>query len=133
MTTNLSLISYSTKRYPVKLAVESFSNRLTQGRLSNTGWSIEAEDSALVVFCQLSNCQELNNSLLDFLESVVVFIEHFLGFGRIQIFFLADVPWQFRNRVQVVHAHMILLVPRTKLAQFSQFTITNFFCLFRKI
>ena len=133
MTTNLSLISYSTKRYPVKLAVESFSNRLTQGRLSNTGWSIEAEDSALVVFCQLSNCQELNNSLLDFLESVVVFIEHFLGFDRIQIFFLADVPWHFRNRVQVVHAHMILLVPRTKLAQFSQFTITNFFCLFRKI
>ena len=99
MTTNLSLISYSTKRDPVKLAVESFSNRLTQGRLSNTGWSIEAEDSALVVFCQLSNCQELNNSLLDSLESEVVFIEHFLGFDRIQIFFLADVPWQFRNRV----------------------------------
>ena len=65
MATDLSLVTHSTKGDSVELTIERFSNRLSKGSLTYTGWSIEAQDATLIVFGKFSHCQELNDPLLD--------------------------------------------------------------------
>ena len=76
MTSDFSLVSYTTKCNPVEFAVQSLSNRLAKRCFTYAWRSIEAQNRPLVVFCELSDCQELYNPLLYHIESKVVPFEH---------------------------------------------------------
>ena len=72
MTTNFSLVSDTTESYFVEFAIQGLSYRLSKGSLTDSRRTRETNDSALVVFLQFANSQELDDSLFDVLETIMV-------------------------------------------------------------
>ena len=59
----------------------------------------------------------------------MVSIEDELGLGRIQVLLLAGVPGQVRNRLQVIHADVVLLISGAELPEFFQLAHRDLLCL----
>jgi len=83
MTSDLCLISHSTKSNSVELSVECLCNRFAKRGLTDTWWTVKAQNSALVVLGQLSDSKELDNPLFDHVETIVISFKNLRGFGRV--------------------------------------------------
>ena len=64
-----------------ELPVQSTSDRLANGRLANTRRTDKADDLAFDCTAELANSEELQNTILDVLETVVVLIKDRLSVG----------------------------------------------------
>ena len=65
MASDLSLIPDASESHTIELTVQGLGNGLAERRFTDTWRSIEAKDTALVIFGELAYCQELYDPLLD--------------------------------------------------------------------
>ena len=87
VTLDLGDIGQAANREPEELPLQGSGDRLSDRRLSNTRGTDETDNLALHSSAKFSNGQELQNPVLDILQSVVVFIQDVLGIGD-RVFFL---------------------------------------------
>ena len=81
MTLDLRHVRQATNREAEELPVESPSDRLANRRLSDTWGTDETDDLALNRTAELADSKELQDSVLDVLQPVVVLVEDTLGVG----------------------------------------------------
>jgi hypothetical protein len=79
MALDLSDVSQATNGEPEELPLQGTGNRLSNRRLSNTRRTNKADDFAFHGPAKLSDGQELQNPVLDVLQSVVVIVKDLLG------------------------------------------------------
>ena len=143
MTLDLGNISQTTDGESEKLSLQSTGNRFSDRRLSNTGGTNETDDLAFDGSTKLSDGEELQNPVLDILQTVVVLIQDFLGVDDRVIFLGVLAPWDlFRsltmrsfesnaiytylgNPFQVVPRHVRLRSSGLEMAQLVEFFVEN--------
>jgi hypothetical protein len=76
MTFDFGHICQATNREPEELTVQSPCNGLANGSLANSRWTHEANDLSLYCSPKLSYSKELQNTIFDVFESVMIFIEN---------------------------------------------------------
>lgn len=74
VTLDLGNICQASNREPEELPFQGPGNRLPNRCLSNARRSDETDNLALHSSAKLSDCQELQNPVLDILQSIMVFI-----------------------------------------------------------
>lgn len=82
VTLQLSDVPHTTQTEPVKLAVKRSGDTLGDTRLADSRWAIEADDFAVDSAFDLADSDELLESLLEVLETVMVLIENTRGSGK---------------------------------------------------
>jgi hypothetical protein len=68
-------IRQTTHREPEEFPVKSARNRLSDGGLSHTGRTDKADDLALDSPAQFADGEELQYTIFDVLETIVVFVQ----------------------------------------------------------
>jgi hypothetical protein len=76
MAPDLGLVPHPTQGQPHELPAQGPSNGLTQGRLSRSGRSNEAEDRTFGIGFQLPDGQILDDPLLDLIQTVMVVVQN---------------------------------------------------------
>ena len=82
---NLSFIVNAAQRQAHKLSIERARDRTTQRSLANSRRANQTKNRAFRFFLQLANSQRFDDSILNLLESVVIFVENLLGLFQIEI------------------------------------------------
>ena len=97
MALDLGNISQTADRESEELSLQSTGNRFSDRRLSNPRGTNETYDLAFNGSTKLSDCQELQNPVLDILQTVVVLVQDFLGVDNRVIFLGVLAPWDLRR------------------------------------
>src|SRR5262245_60395324 len=87
MTADFGLVAYAAEREPHELAVHRAGDRFRERGLADSRRSGKREDGRLRLLHQGADREELEDALLDLLETVMVFVENL--FGALQIAALA--------------------------------------------
>src|ERR1019366_6362260 len=102
VTAHFSLIPHSTQRQADELAAGGFGDAHTQRSFAHAGRADETQDRALRVLDQLPDREKFKNALLDFLQTVVIFVERFLGDIDVANLFGAFLPRHGQQPIEVV-------------------------------
>lgn len=87
MTLDLSDVGQTSNGEPEEFALQSSSDRLPDRGLSNTRRTNETDDLPFHGSAKLSDSQELQNSVLYILQSVMVLVQDLMGVGDRVVFF----------------------------------------------
>src|SRR6202035_5771442 len=83
MTGDLRLIVHPAETHPPELESKRLGNALSQRGLADAGRPDETQDGAAALGVQFSHSEELEDALLDLLESVMILVEN--GTGAIHV------------------------------------------------
>jgi hypothetical protein len=106
--TDFRFIANAAERDADELPRHGSRNRLAERGLANAGWAHEAEDRALHVAFQLPDGEVFNDALFDFVEVVVVLVEHTARFDGIDAVRGGRCPRHIEQPVDVGPEHLIL-------------------------
>ncbi|KAJ0336313.1 hypothetical protein COL154_014365, partial [Colletotrichum chrysophilum] len=101
----LGLVPYAAKRHPHIFATRGLGDRLGERRLADAGRSHQAQDGPLDLVHALLHRQELQDALLDLLQTVMVLIQHPLGDTQVLAHLAALLPRHAGHPVEVVAHH----------------------------
>ncbi|RUS20284.1 hypothetical protein BC937DRAFT_95547 [Endogone sp. FLAS-F59071] len=90
----------------IKLAVERASNALADGSLTNARRTNQTEDFALNGAAKLAHGDELENTLLDILQAVVILVKNANRVTNIVILGRAATPRDLSEPVKIVSCHI---------------------------
>src|ERR1700722_20142547 len=79
MTANLCFIANATEREPHELAACGLGDGHAQRRLAHTRRPGETENRAFWILDKLTDCEKLEDPLLDFLQAIVIGVQHLLS------------------------------------------------------
>ena len=130
MASDLSLVTDAAESHSVELSVQGVCDGLAEGRLTDTWWSIETQNASLIVLSELADRQKLDDSLFDLIEAVVITIKLLLGLERVQVLLLTNVPGEFKNRLKIINAHVVFLIPWSQALELLDLTVTDDLGLF---
>ena len=102
MTADFSFIAYATQRHAHKLPSRSLGDGHSQRRLAYSRRSNKAQNGSLGILDQLPDGEKFKNALLDLLQPIMIFVEHFLGTGNVANFFGALLPRHRQQPIQVI-------------------------------
>ena len=101
VTLDLGDVGQTTDRKPEELPLQGSGDRLSNRRLSNTRRTNETYDLAFHGSAKLSDSQELQNSVLNVLQSVVVLIQDALGIDDRVVFLGMLTPRDLRTALNI--------------------------------
>ena len=93
---------HATQRDAHIFATQRPRDRFAQGGLAHARRAVEAQDGGLHVALEFQHRQVLDDAVFDFLQSVVVLVQHFLGVGQVQVVFGQLAPGQIQHEFDVV-------------------------------
>jgi hypothetical protein len=102
MAADLRLVAHAAERHAHELPIRRAGDRLPQRSLADAGGADQAQDRRLELVDALLHGQVLDDPLLDLLEPVVIFVEHFLGIAEIGVDLALLAPRQRHDRIDVV-------------------------------
>jgi hypothetical protein len=100
MSLDFSHVRQPTDREPKELPPKRPRHRPADRGLPDSWWANEAYDLPLHRPTQLAHSEELENSILDVLEPVMIRIEHSLGMCNGEIFRRVLTPWYLEMEVR---------------------------------
>ena len=102
MTADFRLVTDAAETDSDIFSVQSLCYAPAETSLASSGRSDKQQDGTLVVFLQLHNGKVLQDTFLDFIQSVVVGIQDFLGPIQVDILCHFLLPRKLQHEVQVV-------------------------------
>ncbi|MNF47569.1 hypothetical protein D3C84_287760 [compost metagenome] len=105
VTADLGLVTNATQGHAHELAVGGVSNGLGQRSLADTGRADQAENRALDLLHPFLNGEVLEDTLLHFLQPVMVGIEDVLGLGQVQTNLALGLPRYIDQPIDVGTHH----------------------------
>ena len=91
-----------------ELAVHALGNGMCDARLADTRRADKADDLSLDILIQLAHGQQLQNTLLDLLQAVMLTVQHLAGMGLIKVILGRGMPRQGKAGVQIAADHTAL-------------------------
>ena len=119
MTADLRLIMNSAKCNTHILASESPCHRLSKAGLTHSRRAVKTEDRRLHVTLEFQHRKILDNSFLDLLQAIVVFIKHLLSMLEVKVVIRNDAPWQIEHELDVVVLYAVIRRRRIISLQFG--------------
>ena len=108
MTLDLGDIGQTTNRESEELSLQGSSDRFPDRCLSNTRGANETDDLAFHSSAKLSDGQELQNPVLDILQSVVVLVQDVLSISDRVVFFGMLAPRDLRGTLNMNGFHSLM-------------------------
>ena len=108
VTADLSLIPHSAEGQPYILLIQSFGNRVSDRRLAGPRRSHKAEDWSRSVACQLSHSKELENSVLDLGQPIMIAVEDLLRADQVMPVAAGLIPGKGEKRLNVASENSTL-------------------------
>lgn len=78
MTLDLGHVSQTANREPEEPAIQGARDGFADRGLTDSRWADKADDLAFDSPAELADCEEFEDAVFDFLESVVVFVKNLL-------------------------------------------------------
>src|SRR2546427_11655609 len=101
MPPNIRLIVDPTKTLSHEFTIHGPSDTLPEGGLSDSRGTDEAQDRAFSLRHEFTNREKFNNALFHFFETVVVGVENFTRFRKIDLFLGDNAPRQLHQPIEV--------------------------------
>ena len=102
MAADFRLIAHSAERHPDELAAGGLGDRHAERGLADARRSDETENRTFGIFHQLANGEKFEDALLDLLETIVIFVQNFLGARDVADFLGTLLPRHRQQPVEVV-------------------------------
>ena len=99
---DLGLVAHATQAHAHELAVGRARDRLAKRGLAHARCADEAKDRSLQSFDALLHREILDDALFDFLQAIVVGVEHLDRVGQILVDLALLLPWQTEERVDEI-------------------------------
>lgn len=107
MTLDLGDIGQTSNRESVELPVQSPRDRFPDTSLSDTWRSDHTDDLSLDSTSEFTDGQELQNSVLDILETVVILIEHLDSMSNVKVLGRVNSPRDLSQPIEVISRHAV--------------------------
>jgi hypothetical protein len=104
---DLTLVVHAPERKARVLAPRRPRDALAERGLADARRADEAQDGALPVRVELLDRQELQDALLDGLQTLVILVQHSLRARQVDLLGRARVPWQLHERLQPPAQHRV--------------------------
>ena len=101
MAANLGFITHAAKRQPHKLSSSRARNRLAETGLADSRRTNETENRSLRVLYQLSYGQVFEDAIFDLFQTVVIFVQNFLGLSEVFDLFRLLLPGHAQQPVDI--------------------------------
>ena len=105
---DLSLIMDAAQTHAGELSVHALGDGMCDTRLADTRRADKADDLSLDILIQLAHGQQLQNTLLDLLQAVMLTVQHLAGMGLIKVILGRGMPRQGKAGVQIAADHTAL-------------------------
>ena len=102
VTAYLGLVVHAAEGNTDVLASQGTGDGLAEGGLAHSRRPVEAENRRFHIALQLEHSQILYYTVLDGVQPVVVFVQHFLGMFEVQIILAHLAPGQLEHKLQIV-------------------------------
>src|SRR5713226_7922176 len=79
MTANLRLVTDAAERQAHELSARRAGNRFAETGLADSWWAHETKNRAFRILHQLTHREILKNTILDFFQTVVIFVQNLFG------------------------------------------------------
>src|SRR6185437_11716934 len=131
MTTNFSFVTHAAQRHADELSSSGFGDGHSQRSFTYSRRSDKAEDRAFWILYQLADSEKFKDSLLDLLESVMIFVQNLFSARYVADFFRALLPWNCQQPVEIIAGHRGLSRHRRHGLKFLEFLQRFFADIFR--
>ena len=101
MAADLCLIVYTAQAHAGKLTAHALRNGVRDAGLANTRRAHKAENLSFDISVEFTNCQQFQNTLLHFLQTVMLPVQHLAGMGLVQVILGGNVPGQRQAGIQI--------------------------------
>ena len=108
MSPDIRFIPYASQTDTDIFPLQCSGNAASYAGLTGTGCTNEEQDRSGLFSLQVHNCNLLNHTALDFLQPVMIRLQHIPGFVQVDDFRLCLLPVQRCNEVQIIIQHSVL-------------------------
>ena len=108
MTADLGFVVHPAQRDAHELAPQRLGDALAERGLAHAGRPDEAQDGRLALRVELAHREELEDALLDLVQTEVVLVEDATRLGEIDLRFARELPGQLDQPVEVAARHRVL-------------------------
>jgi hypothetical protein len=129
MTANFRFVAHATKSDASEFAAESIGDAAAQRSLTDAGRADKAEDGTFDLFAALDDGEEFDQTIFDFGQAEMLFVENALGFGEIDFILSFFHPGQRENPVDIMPRNAVFRGRRGHLLQTLQFLSGDLFRL----
>ncbi len=102
---DLGFVMHAAQTHTGKLTAHTLGNGVGNAGLADARRADQTDNLPLDVLIQLAHGQQLQNTLLDLLQTVVLLVEHLAGVRLIQIILGGGVPRQRQAGIQIAANH----------------------------
>ena len=120
MTADISFIPNAAETHADIFAAESSGNTAADRSFAGAGSAHEEQDRALLLLTKVHDRDLLNDTLFDFLQSIMILIENLLRLVKINIFRRLCLPGKAGHKIEIIIKHAGLLRIRALLLQTVQ-------------